>query len=458
MLAEVPDELAEIATDESEPVEEATSGLKTVQITEERERGRASVAPLEVRVIAGPDKGTHFRAKAGRTVVGKHPRADLVLADGTVSRFHCEIAVEADRVAIRDLGSRNGTQLDGVWVEKGYARIGSRIRLGQSELEIGLGREPITLELAADREFGAMVGESVAMRQAFALLEKAAKSDATVLLTGETGTGKELAAEAVHDQSSRSAGPFIIVDCGAIPATLIESELFGHEKGAFTGATSSREGAFEAARGGTIFLDEIGELSLELQPKLLRVLEKKQVKRVGGNQHFAVDARVIAATNKSLQAEVNERRFRADLYYRLAVVEVRIPALRERPDDVPILIERILANLGAADRPEASALRSEERQRLLMQNPWPGNVRELRNYVERSIALADQVPVAVELEEPRSKSPDLKTARQSFVRDFERRYLEQLLLEHDGNVSAAARTAGVDRRYLYRLLWRHGLR
>jgi two-component system, NtrC family, response regulator GlrR len=450
MLAEVLDDLGEVPA--------STAGDKTVRITHEPERGRALCAPLELRVISGPDQGTLFRARGDRLVIGVHPRADLVLTDGTVSRFHCEIAIEAERVAVRDLGSKNGTQLDGVSMEKAYARIGSRLRLGQSEVEILLGREPVSIELLTDRQFGAMVGDSVPMRQAFALLKKAAESDATLLISGETGTGKELAAEAVHASSSRSAGPFVIVDCGAIPANLIESELFGHEKGAFTGATSAREGAFEAARGGTIFLDEIGELELELQPKLLRVLERKHVKRVGGNQHLPVDARVIAATNRSLQAEVNERRFRADLFYRLAVVEVRIPALRERPEDIPLLVERILESMGALEKSEARVLESESARRALMQNPWPGNVRELRNYVERTLALADPGPLLSEVGEQRPKSADLKSARQSFVRDFERRYLEQLLAEHAGNVSAAARTADVDRRYLYRLLWRHGLR
>ena len=452
------DELArERSTDESERAPDSSSAFKTVQLTHERERGRAVVAPLELCVRGGPDSGTKFRALGGRTVVGLHPRADMVLTDPTVSRFHVEVSIESERISVRDLGSKNGTKLDGVWIEKAYARIGSRLTLGCTEIEICLGLAPIEVEVAREQRFGEMVGESVAMREVFATLAKAARSDATLLVSGETGTGKELAAEAVHAASARRDGPFVIVDCGAIPATLIESELFGHERGAFTGATSSREGAFEAARGGTIFLDEVGELPLDLQPKLLRALEGKHVKRVGGNEHVNVDARVIAATNRNLRTEVNERRFRADLYYRLAVVEVRVPPLREHPSDIPLLVESILESLGVADRPEANILRSESALAALQKNPWPGNVRELRNHVERSIAL--QVHPDAPIAEPaKAKSPELKAARQSFVREFERRYLEQLLDEHGGNVSAAARTAGVDRRYLYRLLWRHGLR
>jgi transcriptional regulator with PAS, ATPase and Fis domain len=280
-----------------------------------------------------------------------------------------------------------------------------------------------------------------------------------VLLLGETGTGKEAVAESLHRESQRRNEPFIVVDCGAIPPNLLESELFGHVRGAFTGAVASREGAFEAANGGTLFLDEIGELPIDLQPKLLRALEAREVKRVGAKDYTAIDARIIAATHRDLAAEVNTQKFRSDLYYRLAVLEVRLPPLRERLEDLPELVEHMLKSLGAADKPEAALCRTPEFLADLRRHSWPGNVRELRNYVERCLALnqmqplggADELPV-VDVTQP------IKIARDRWTRAFERRYLEEILERHGGNVAAAARAAGVDRIYFYRLLWRHGLR
>jgi DNA-binding NtrC family response regulator len=444
-----------------------TPGTHTVQVMSELDPAHAVVAPLVLRVVSGPDAGNVHEAAGDRVVIGTHERAELVLTDGTVSRFHCEIAIEGDRIAIRDLGSKNGTVVDGVLVVHAYLRVGSRLKLGTTELTLALGDAPVEVPLAREGRFGPMVGSSLAMRAAFALLERAAKTDATVLLTGETGCGKEIAAEAIHAESARRDGPFVIVDCGAIPSELLESELFGHEKGAFTGAVQARQGAFEAAQGGTIFLDEVGELSLELQPKLLRALERRHVKHVGGTKYVEVDVRIIAATNRSLQSEVNARRFRPDLYYRLAVIEVRLPPLRERPEDIPALVEHILEGLGSSQHPDAAAVRSEQARTEMKRHPWPGNVRELRNYVERCLAFADRRPplgASDEAAATASATPvaqpgqDLKSARESWVQTFERQYLQQLLAEHEGNVSAAARAAGIDRRYLYRLLWRHGLR
>jgi DNA-binding NtrC family response regulator len=461
----------------AEPVpSSAGNTLHTVQIASSSDGSHVVVPPLELTVTSGVDSGTVYRATNQRMVIGVHPSADLVLRDGTVSRFHCEVAIEGHRVAIRDLGSRNGTLVDGVSVVHAHLKSGSRLTIGNTELEFGLGQKPLKVEISKSARFGSLVGQSLAMRAVFALLDRAAKSDATVLLSGETGTGKEIAAESLHLASSRKDGPFIVVDCGAIPAELLESELFGHEKGAFTGAVSSRQGAFEAAQGGTVFLDEIGELSLELQPKLLRVLEKKQLKRVGQSRYVPIDVRVIAATNRSLQSEVNARRFRADLYYRLAVLEIRLPALRERPEDLPLLVEHILSGFGASRRPEAEVLRGETAALELARHQWPGNVRELRNYVERCLALAERGSLSAPSGPPEGPAgagpgsdelaPDaggapqanLRSARQTWLREFEKRYLEELLAQHGGNVSAAARSAGIDRKYLYRLLWRNGLR
>lgn len=319
--------------------------------------------------------------------------------------------------------------------------------------------------------FGQMVGRSAPMRQLFALLQRAAMSDATILIEGETGTGKEASAEAIHAESQRSQGPFVVIDCGAIPSQLLESELFGNERGAFTGAVSARAGAFEVAHGGSIFLDEIGELSLDLQPKILRVLERKQIKRVGSNNYHAVDVRVIAATNRSLKAEVAANRFRSDLYYRLAVVQVKLPPLRERVADLSMLVDHILSNLGIGHKLEAGAMRTPEFIAKLSSYRWPGNIRQWRNYIERCVALGEaSTPPALETIPPPNMAgasgaalaidatQPLRLARENWVASFERRYLEASLARHHNNVSAAARTAGVDRIHFYRLLWKHGLR
>jgi two-component system response regulator GlrR len=319
------------------------------------------------------------------------------------------------------------------------------------------------LERERDR-FGRMVGHSSIMQSVFDVLGKAAGSDATILLEGETGTGKEVSAEAIHRGSPRREKPFLVVDCGAMPPQLLESELFGHERGAFTGAVSSRLGVFEAANGGTVFLDEIGELSIDLQPKLLRVLERREVRRVGTNNHVPVNVRLIAATNRSLREQVAAHKFRSDLFYRLAVVEVKLPPLRERLPDLPLLVEHIVRNLGTIDAQTVEVVKSIEFLSALARHNWPGNIRELRNYLERCVALRDYA--APKATDTISASPEsavnigqpLREAREGWVSSFEKRYLEELLRVHENRVSAAARAAGVDRIYFYRLLWKHGLR
>jgi DNA-binding NtrC family response regulator len=314
--------------------------------------------------------------------------------------------------------------------------------------------------LSAERE-SMMVGRSLAMRRVLALVERAAAADASVLIDGETGTGKQVAAESIHRQSARSDGPFLVLDCGAIPRDLLESELFGHEKGAFSGAVSARTGVFKAAHGGTILLDEIGELPLDLQPKLLGVLERREVRPVGSNRTVTVDVRVIAATNRDLAREVDAHRFRADLYYRLAVIEISMPALRERRDDLPLLVEHLAQRLGLK---VPAWMNSAELAAELATHDWPGNVRELRNYVERCIALGTQPRLAASTAAPANElwpidlGVPLRTAREALIGPFERRYLEASLRHYGNNVSAAARAAGMDRLTFYRLLWRHGLR
>jgi transcriptional regulator with PAS, ATPase and Fis domain len=440
--------------------QDGSSDARTTTALRDRLSDHAIVQRFWLRVCTGPQAGVAFHSEAERVVLGTHASADLVLEDETVSRFHCEIEVHGGRALVRDLGSRNGTCVDGVSVREAWLHPGAALALGTTELRFELRNDPVRIALSEKESFGLMVGRSPAMRRVFALLEKASASEATVLIEGETGTGKEVAAESIHNVSGRRDGPFVIVDCSAIPPDLLESELFGHEKGSFTGATGAREGAFEAAEGGTIFLDEIGELSTELQPKLLRVLERRHVKRIGGNRYTDVNVRVVAATNRSLRTEVNEHRFRSDLFYRLAVVEVRLPALRERLDDLPELVDHLLARIATKGDPQAGDLRSKDFVAMLGQHRWTGNVRELRNYLERCLALQERAPlVATPDDRP---LPDLgeplKIARERWTRVLERRYVEGLLEMHKGNVTAAARAAEVDRMYFHRMLRRYGLR
>ena len=427
----------------------------------------ALVQQVRLRVESGPDAGRTVTSRGARLVIGSERRADLVLSDGAVSRFHCEIVVAGGRVHVRDLDSRNGTTVDDVTVIEAVLHAGATLGAGRNRIRVELGDEPVRVPLSAAERFGVMVGRSTAMRAVFSLLERAAACDATVLLTGETGTGKEAAAASVHQVGARRDQPFLVVDCGAIPGGLLEAELFGHEKGSFTGAGAARVGAFEAAAGGTIFLDEIGELSPELQPKLLRVLERREIKRIGANHHLPVDVRVIAATHRDLRAEVNARRFRADLYYRLAVVECTLPPLRDRADDLPLIVEHLLARATPAQRAELSAPPFVAQ---LAAHRWGGNVRELRNYLDRCLALGTElatVPHATEPDAnpipPAAAAADaatrpLREAREDATRRFERAYLEDLLRQSGTNLAAAARLAGVDRAHLYRLLWKHGLR
>jgi len=420
-------------------------------------------------VVDGPSRGA--RAQVGSEIarIGTADGNDLVLADRTVSRFHCEVSVRGNTIAIRDCGSTNGTLIDGVRVREAEIPPGTLVRIGGSAFRVELGEEPAFVEISARSAFGELVGASVEIRRVYAILERLSQTDATVLVQGETGTGKDVLARSLHAASRRAERPFVAVDCGAIPEHLVESELFGHVRGAFTGATSDRRGVFEEADGGTLFLDEIGEMPLALQPKLLRAIESRSIRRVGGTGGRTVDVRIVAATNRSLASSINDGSFREDLYYRLAVVEVRLPPLRARRDDIPVLAGHFF-RLFAGDHgrlpPEFVA--------GLVGRGWPGNVRELRNYIERSVSLGTIAPRAVDpgaaVAPPGHAVPPgsiesfvalhlpLKEARRAWTKSFELVYVRTMLRLVGGNVTRAAERAGVSRRFLQRMVARLGIK
>ncbi|MEZ4404762.1 MAG: sigma 54-interacting transcriptional regulator [Kofleriaceae bacterium] len=419
---------------------------------------------LVVEVLDGADAARWVGTR--RCAIGSHPSNELVIADATVSRFHCELAVVGDRIRVVDLESRNGTRVGEVQVERALVASGARLRVGQTSIRASIGAVGDAPPASASARLHSLVGAAAATRALFQQLAQVAASEATVLLEGETGTGKEGAAEAIHLESARRDGPFVVVDCSAIPAGLIEAHLFGHETGAFTGAGGARGGAFEEADGGTLFLDEIGELSLDLQPKLLRALESREVRRVGGRRPTKVDVRVVAATNRNLRTEVNAGRFRADLFFRLAVVPVTLPALRERLDDVPLLVAHFLDRLGARAEVRAT-LTAPAFLAALAEAPWTGNVRELRNHVERCLVFQEarlpQPPgeaggPAHAGPAPDGRPPPYDEARRHALEAFERGYVTRLLAACDGQVARAAREAGMNRAYLYRLIERYDLK
>ncbi len=421
-------------------------------------RKRASQPGLALRhyrltVEAGPDAPASAVVE-GTFTVGTAPEASLQLTDATVSRLHVELEPRADGVRVRDLGSRNGLFLGDTRVQEVVVDGSAALELGRTTLRL----TAVDEDVGAAPELGAFdeaVGHSTPMRQLFGLLERAAPTRSTVLLLGETGTGKTWLARALHRRSRRAAGPFVTLDCGAVAAALIESELFGHVRGAFTGAVADRPGAFLSAHGGTLFLDEISELPLELQPKLLRAVEALEIQRVGDTRVQSVDVRLIAATAKDLRAEVQAGRFREDLYFRLAVIEAVVPPLRQRLEDLPLLAERFMRELGREDVALSPALLAR-----LGEYSWPGNVRELRNVVERVLSGAvDPLPV----EAPKLPGKDLTAlpfmeAKERLVESFTREYFEALFARHGGNVSKVARAAGLARPYLYRLAERYGVK
>ena len=442
-------------------------------------------------VVAGPLCGEAFPLESAATTIGRDASAQLSIPDRLMSRRHCAIEPAGEAFLLRDLGSSNGTYVNGMPVRERTLEHGDRIRAGDSILlflapgapsgasasrtvddltrpierqsarptDLERGDDPsgtIVAELLAGRvalQAHDLVGDSPPMRAIYDRIRRGAPADGTVLLGGETGTGKELAAHAIHENSPRARRPFVAVNCAALTESLLESELFGHEKGSFTGALSQKKGKFEVADGGTLFLDEVGELAPALQAKFLRVLQHHAFERVGGTRTIKVDVRVIAATNSDLEAAVSAGRFRQDLWYRINVVSITMPPLRARRDDIPMLAAHFAAKYSRG----RTVTIAPEALEVLRAYDWPGNVRELENAIERAVVLgqSDRI-VPDDLPEPMLEAsasvPGVGAKYHQSVLDAKRRLILEAIDQSGGNYTAAARLLGINPTYLHRLI------
>jgi len=433
-------------------------------------------ATFVLTVFEGPDQGRGVSLSGlepSRALLGSSASCDLRLSDPEVSRRHASVESVGRRLRICDLGSKNGTFVDGVSIVEAHLQGGEVVRMGSTALRVD--RQPgiAADNLTSETSFGNIIGMSTEMRRLYPVCAKLASSNVAVVIEGETGTGKEVLAESLHLQGPRASEPFVVFDCTAVPPNLVESELFGHERGAFTGAVSMRKGVFEQAHGGTLLIDEIGDLELSLQPKLLRVLERSEVRRIGGDRTIHVDVRVLSATRRDLDHEVQAGRFRDDLFHRLTVARIELPPLRRRRGDIPLLVRHFARTLGSDETqiPGSMIQRWQD-------YTWPGNVRELRNAVARYLALGDFARAPGEEPEPppvaRASDPlamtsqdapvfvntfeevlglglPLADARKRVVEQFEEAYVEGMLEAHGGVVTRAAAASGIARRHFYRL-------
>jgi transcriptional regulator with GAF, ATPase, and Fis domain len=417
---------------------------------------------IRVRVTRGAELDQVLERAGGSITIGTAPTCDLVLSDDTVSRVHCELLPTEFGVRVRDAQSTNGVLVAGIRVYDAVFSTAVVIQLGGTLLHVDL-LGSAERALSPDNKFGDLLGQSPAMRALFADLERISRSDVSLLIEGETGTGKELVAESVHRSSARSEGPLVVLDCSAITPSLVESEFFGHERGAFTGADRARPGLFEQAHGGTLFLDELGELPKDIQPKLLRVLEKREVRRLGGQRTNPVDVRVIAATNRHLAVEVERGNFREDLYYRIAGARVVVPPLRDRKEDIALLVAHFMRLQGPAG---SVAQVNEETWDMFRSHRWPGNVRELRNAVQRWLVMPERTFEPDSTRGPTADATEgftveatlpLRIARREAADAFERTYLKRVLRRTEGNVTRAAAVAEVSRQMIQKLLTKHGI-
>jgi DNA-binding NtrC family response regulator len=422
---------------------------------------------LILTATGGPGQGRALALTKAFATVGRHATNDLSLPDPLISGVHAELHATPNGVRLVDSGSTNGTWLGAQRILEAVVVAGAELRMGQTLLRLDYDPDADRTPEPTLDSFGGLVGRSTAMRELFATLERIAPRGLSVLILGETGTGKEEVARALHARSPRASGPLVVIDATSLPESLVESLLFGHEKGAFTGADQRRAGLFEAGSGGTVFIDEVGELPAPIQAKFLRVLERQEFTRVGGHVPVKVDVRVIAATHRDLRHEVEKGRFREDLFFRLAQVQLHVPPLRGRTDDIPLLSEHLLARLA----PDRRLTLEPEAVEYLTHQPWPGNVRELRNVLLRASALAtdDIIRRADVAGEgvgfrglPEERSPlDLggtfAIAKERALERFEAAYLAALMKRCKGNLTVAAREADLARHYLRERLRKRGL-
>ncbi len=401
-------------------------------------------------------------------LIGQSPACALRLSDPQVSRRHAELEITGDYLRISDLDSTNGTFSCGLQIREALLRGGELLQLGSTVLRVERRMVSSVSESALKTRFGPVIGSSRPMQRLYPLIERLAATDVPLVIEGETGTGKEALTEAIHEASPRAAQPFVVFDCTTVPTHLMESELFGHERGSFTGAVSSRKGVFEQAHRGTLLIDEIGDLDISLQPKLLRAIERSEIRRVGSERFVRVNVRVIAATRRNLDQMVQKGQFRDDLFYRLAVGRIELPPLRRRIGDIAVLVRHFWKELGG----DENAIPQEVLHRWL-DAPWPGNIRQLRNAVARELALgelatssacdgsdandysAETISAAASesqnipdyISEVIAQKLPLPVARLRVVREFEQRYIARVLEEHGGNVMRAAKASGIARRY-----------
>ena len=420
-------------------------------------------------VTEGPEKGHKIRLDGSvptRTLIGTSPACAIRLTDREVSRRHAGLERVGSALKVFDLSSTNGTWVDRVKIIEAELQGGEFLRVGSTMFQVAvenLGHEmPLTPAFA----FGRVVGASREMRRLYPLTERLAQTTVPVIIEGETGTGKEALAESIHEMGPRAQGPFVVFDCTAVPPSLVEAELFGHERGAFTGATSLRKGVFEQAHGGTLLIDEVGDLDLSLQPKLLRAIERFEVRRIGGDKWMHVDVRVLSATRRDLDREVQAGRFRDDLFHRLAVARIELPALRSRIGDVAVLATHFWREMGGDPR----AIPRELMQKW-EDYDWPGNVRELKNTIARQLALGDladigperaSLPPAAARPSPGGGAEDAidrfvdmglpyPQARDRILDEFEQRFVARVLAAHGGDIARAAAASGIGRRYFQKL-------
>lgn len=425
-------------------------------------KGRLEVRGGTLTVKKGAGNKPHIEIGPEITVIGRNEACDLVLDDKRVSAVHVELVATERGVRVRDLGSRNGTFLGDTRIGEVYLLKPTLFTVGESLLEFSP-TGPETVDIPDVAGFGPLVGSSAGMRAVFERCRKAAPTELTVLILGETGCGKELVAQAIHQASNRANKPFVVVDCGAIPPSLAESALFGHERGSFTGAVDKRVSPFVEADGGTIFLDELGELPVDVQPKLLRALAEQRIKSVGSNNYRPVNVRVIAATRRDLVREVNAGTFRSDLYFRVAQLRVELPPLRERLEDIPALVRKMMSDIG--DKEAYGRITSDSLERL-MRHDWPGNVRELRNVVSVALAFGKEgpldlaqhlAPLVAASDSTPTRGRTFQDAKRDVLARFEREYFTALYAECSGNVSEIGRRAAMERAHVRGYLRRHGI-